>query len=100
MSFPVIDGTEVVQDPPAGYQVNFENPMKDWATINSSYIAFIIEFTVAFLLLCQRLYSAIFILRKFLIDDCGSEIHLRRPTRSGTDTDMWNRHDHTRLGMK
>lgn len=72
MSFPVIDGIEVAQAPPASYQVDFENPVKDWATINSSYIAFGIEFTVAFLLLCQRMYTAAFIIRKFLIDDCES----------------------------
>lgn len=72
MSFPVINGVEVFQEPPAGYQVDFANPERDWATINSAYAAFGIEFTVAFLLLCQRLYTAIFILHKFEIDDCKS----------------------------
>lgn len=74
MSFPVVDGTEVFQKPPLGYQVDFANPtQKDWATINSSYIAFGIEFTVALMLLCQRLYTAKFVLHKFLVDDCEFE---------------------------
>lgn len=57
-------------EPPAGYQVDFENPQRDWASINSSYVAFGIEFSVAFLFVCQRLYTNICILHKFAVDDC------------------------------
>ena len=51
MSFPVVNGVEVLVAPPEGYQVNFAHPHKDTATINSSYWAFGIEFTVAVLFL-------------------------------------------------
>ncbi|KAF9874988.1 hypothetical protein CkaCkLH20_07682 [Colletotrichum karsti] len=69
MSFPVVDGVEVLVAPPEGYQVNFTHPFKDTATINSSYWAFGIMFSVAFLFLSQRIYTATFILRKWRIDD-------------------------------
>lgn len=69
MSFPVVNGVEVAQEPPAGYQVDFENPHRDWASINSSYVAFGIEFAVAFFFFCQRMYTNIFLLHKFSVDD-------------------------------
>lgn len=73
-SFPVINGVEVFEEPPAGYEVDFANPQRDWPTINSTYIAFGIEFAVALVFFFQRLYTAIFILHKFLIDDCKLEL--------------------------
>lgn len=79
MAFPVVDGVEVLVQPPEGYHVNFTHPFKDTATINSSYWAFGIEFTVAVFFLGQRIYSALFILRKWRIDDCklklGGYVH-------------------------
>ncbi|KAF6824287.1 hypothetical protein CMUS01_10322 [Colletotrichum musicola] len=69
MSFPTVDGVEVLVAPPEGYHVNFTHPFKDTATINSSYWAFGIEFFVAFLFLSQRVYTATFILKRWRIDD-------------------------------
>lgn len=71
MSFPVVDGVEVLVAPPDNYHVNFTHPFKDTATIKSSYWAFGIEFSVAFLFLAQRVYTASFILKKWRIDDCA-----------------------------
>jgi hypothetical protein len=70
MSFPVIDSVEVGMAPPAGYNVDFANPTVDTATVNASYVAFGIMFPVAFLFLSSRMYTALFVLRKFQIDDC------------------------------
>jgi hypothetical protein len=70
MSFPVVDGVEVLVEPPEGYQVNFTHPHRDEATINSSYWAFGIEFFFAVLFLGQRVYTASFILREWRSDDC------------------------------
>lgn len=75
MAFLVIDGIEVLLPPPDGYRVNFENPSRDSHTITSSYVAFGTMFPVAFLFLSQRVYTAIFILRKWLIDDSKQDIH-------------------------
>ncbi|KAK0384648.1 hypothetical protein NLU13_8734 [Sarocladium strictum] len=69
MAFPVVDGVEVLVEPPQGYRVNFANPFRDEATINSSYWAFAIEFTVAVFFLGQRLYTASFITRRWRSDD-------------------------------
>ncbi|KAH7014425.1 uncharacterized protein B0I36DRAFT_369383 [Microdochium trichocladiopsis] len=69
MAFPIIDGTEVLLPPPAGYEVDFANPSRDSATIISTYVAFGIMFPVAVLFLSQRVYTAAFILRKWRIDD-------------------------------
>lgn len=72
MSFPVVDGVQVLVAPPEGYEVNFAHPFKDTATINSSYWAFSIEFFVALLFFSQRVYTASFVLRKWRSDDCKS----------------------------
>ncbi|OHE96904.1 hypothetical protein CORC01_07871 [Colletotrichum orchidophilum] len=69
MAFPIVNGTEVLVEPPGNYHVNFTHPFKDTATINSSYWAFGIEFSVAFLFLMQRIYTATFIVRRWRSDD-------------------------------
>lgn len=72
MSFPVVNGTEVLVAPPDGYQVNFSNPVFDTGTLNGHFWAFGVEFPIAVLFLAQRLYTSKFILRQFRIDDCKS----------------------------
>lgn len=72
MSFPEVNGVEVLIEPPEGYHVNFTHPYKDTVTINSSYWAFGIEYFVALLFLGQRVYTASFVLGKWHRDDCRS----------------------------
>ena len=72
MSFPVIDGVEVLMDPPPGYQVDFDNATKAHATIRNAYWIFGVESVLAALFLGQRLYVNAVLLRKILPDDCKS----------------------------
>ncbi|EXF86345.1 hypothetical protein CFIO01_00042 [Colletotrichum fioriniae PJ7] len=69
MSFPTVQGIEVLLEPPENYHVNFTHPFKDTATISSSYWAFGIEFSVALLFLLQRVYTATVIVRQWRTDD-------------------------------
>ncbi|KAJ1323167.1 alpha-methylacyl-CoA racemase [Microdochium nivale] len=69
MAFPFINGTEVLVAPPDGYQVDFANPARDTSTIEGTYWAFGIMFPVAFLFLSQRIYTGVFILGKWRVDD-------------------------------
>lgn len=71
MSFPTVQGTEVLLEPPKNYHLNFTHPFKDTATISSSYWAFGIEFSVALSFLLQRVYTATVIVRQWRSDDCG-----------------------------
>lgn len=70
MAFPVINGTEVIIEPPEGYHVDFAHPMYDTFAIHSHYWAFGLEFPVAFFFLLQRMYTSLFVRREFQIDDC------------------------------
>ncbi|KAK8100597.1 hypothetical protein PG999_010971 [Apiospora kogelbergensis] len=69
MAFPIVNGTEVLLPPPDGWTVDFTHPYRDEATKTNVFLAFGIEFPIATLFLAQRLYTSLFILRKFLIDD-------------------------------
>ncbi|KAH6972576.1 hypothetical protein EDB80DRAFT_659567 [Ilyonectria destructans] len=69
MSFPVVDGVEVSVEPPAGYQVDFENPQTAESTIRNAYWIFGLEFAIATTFLGQRMYTNAVLIRKFLIDD-------------------------------
>lgn len=71
MSFPTVNGVEVGAPVPTDYPyaIDFENPTRDWPTINSSYWSFGVLFIIAFLFLGQRVYTAIFIQHRFRSDD-------------------------------
>ncbi|KAK7408448.1 hypothetical protein QQX98_009375 [Neonectria punicea] len=69
MSFPVVNGVEVSMEPPAGYQVDFDNPQTAATTIKNAYWIFGLEFALATIFLGQRMYTNAVLLRKFLIDD-------------------------------
>ncbi|ETS84316.1 hypothetical protein PFICI_02341 [Pestalotiopsis fici W106-1] len=62
-----VDGVEVIMAPPDGYVVNFANPPQIGKTEIVSVI--IVENILAFAFLCQRLYTKIFLLKKFQIED-------------------------------
>lgn len=68
--FPVVDGVEVILAPPAGWVVNFTNPTRNPIVEREIKWAFGIEYPIATLFLIQRLYTSLFLVRKFLIDDC------------------------------
>ncbi|KAK6850174.1 hypothetical protein PG995_014007 [Apiospora arundinis] len=69
MAFPIINGTEVLLPAPEGWTVNFTHPYRDDATKKDVFLAFGIEFPIATLFLAQRIYTSLFILRKWRIDD-------------------------------
>jgi hypothetical protein len=70
MSFPVINGTEVLLAPPDGWVVNFTHPYRNEATKSHVHLAFGLEFPIATLFLIQRLYTSYFVLHKLQIEDC------------------------------
>jgi xanthine dehydrogenase molybdopterin-binding subunit B len=72
MSFPIVNGVEVAVPPPAGYQVDFGNPVTDKSMVRNAYWIFSVEFTIATLFLGQRMYTNAVLLRKFMLDDCRS----------------------------
>lgn len=69
--FPVVNGVEVLMPPPPGWVVNFTNPTRDYVIEREVKWAFGIEYPIATLFLLQRLYTSIFLVRRFLIDDCA-----------------------------
>lgn len=69
-SYPVVDGVEVLLAPPAGWVVNFTNPTRDSVVEKEIKWAFGVEYVIATLFLLQRMYTALVVVRKFLIDDC------------------------------
>lgn len=64
---PFIDGIEVIIDAPSGYEVNFANPPQSGKT--EIFAVSIVENILAFLFLCQRLYTKIFLMEQFQIED-------------------------------
>ncbi|KAI0177527.1 hypothetical protein BJ166DRAFT_600097 [Pestalotiopsis sp. NC0098] len=69
MSFPVINGTEVLLPPPDGWVVNFTHPYRDETTKAHVLLAFGLEFPISTLFLIQRLYTSYFVLRKLQPED-------------------------------
>ncbi|KAK7966993.1 uncharacterized protein PG986_001270 [Apiospora aurea] len=69
MAFPVINGTEVLLPPPEGWVVNFTHPYRDESTKTNVFLAFGTEFPIATLFLAQRIYTSLFVMGKFLVDD-------------------------------
>ncbi|KAL8365410.1 hypothetical protein RB595_004286 [Gaeumannomyces hyphopodioides] len=66
--FPVVDGVTVFIKPPDGYVVNFSNPQRQSAL--EHYLVFGILGPLAFVALCQRIYTKIFLGAGFKVDDC------------------------------
>ncbi|KAH9897447.1 hypothetical protein F4778DRAFT_793540 [Xylariomycetidae sp. FL2044] len=70
MSFPVINGTEVMLPPPDNWgAVDFDNPHYNYGTRTAIYWAFGWEYPLATLFLAQRMYTSFFILPRFRVDD-------------------------------
>ena len=70
MSFPVIQGVEVVLEAPEGYKVNFDNPRHDRSTTNATIWLFCIEFIIGSFFFGQRMYTNGVLVKNFHIDDC------------------------------
>ncbi|KAF2010250.1 hypothetical protein BU24DRAFT_73590 [Aaosphaeria arxii CBS 175.79] len=62
-----VSETVTMIPPPKGYVVDFENPQRQYKT--ESYIVCSVEMVLAFLFLAQRLYTKIFLMKKFQIED-------------------------------
>jgi hypothetical protein len=70
MSFPVIEGVEVVLEPPPGYEVNFDSPRHDHSTTNATIWLFCIEWIIGSFFFGQRMYTNGVLLKNFRVDDC------------------------------
>jgi hypothetical protein len=64
---PFINGTEVIIPAPPGYEVNFANPPQSGKV--EIFAVAIVENVLAFMFLCQRLYTKIFLMKQFQIED-------------------------------
>ncbi|KAK9420462.1 hypothetical protein SUNI508_06458 [Seiridium unicorne] len=64
---PFINGTEVIVAAPAGYEVNFANPPQIGKA--EIFTVCIVENILAFAFLCQRLYTKVFLMKQFQIED-------------------------------
>jgi hypothetical protein len=59
---------------PAGYVVNYESPQTQY--IAQSYTVVVVEMTLAFIFLLQRLYTKKVIMKKFQLEDGKSCMEL------------------------
>ena len=65
---PVVDGVTLVAHAPEGWVVDLENPTR--TSVMEHYLIFGIMGTFAFIALCQRYYTKIFLSKGLTIDDC------------------------------
>lgn len=70
MSFPIVNGVEVLMEAPRNETVDFDNPRTAASTIRNAYWIFGLEFSIAVLFIGQRMYTSAVLLRKFRLDDC------------------------------
>jgi hypothetical protein len=69
-AFPVTNGIETVMPPPKGWEVNFENPTSATLVFKQTCWVTGFEMLLATAFLGQRIYSKLFLIRQFQIDDC------------------------------
>lgn len=65
--FPLVDGVPVFVVAPAGYVVDMAHPLSQ--LVLGHYLIFGIVGSLAFLALCQRIYTKIFLATGFKLDD-------------------------------
>ncbi|KAL7625596.1 hypothetical protein AAE478_004816 [Parahypoxylon ruwenzoriense] len=78
MAFPVTNGVETVMPPPEGWVVNFEHPTRNENTIRQAFWVTGFELIVATAFFGQRMYTKMFLMKNFQIDDsrfCWSTSH-------------------------
>ena len=76
--YPVVDGVTVLELPPPGIVPNFDHPCQNkWL---EHYLEFGIRTSLAFLALCQRFYTKLFLSKGLQLDDCE---HSGRPGGEG-----------------
>jgi hypothetical protein len=80
--YPVVDGVTVLVLPPPGITPDFDHPRQNkWL---EHYLVFGIGAPLAFLALCQRFYTKIFLSRGLQLDDC-EHCHHRSQQQPFTD---------------
>lgn len=68
MEFPIVNGVKVFSQPPEGYVVDFDNPKQQ--KVLEHYAIFAVFGTLAFIALCQRYYTKIWLSKGLQVDDC------------------------------
>lgn len=65
---PMVDGIIVAAEAPPGWEVDLENPVR--TSVYEHYCIFGIMGTFAFIALCQRFYTKMFLSKGLALDDC------------------------------
>lgn len=64
---PTVDGIVVAAPVPAGWEADLENPIR--TSVLEHYLIFGIMGTFAFIALCQRFYTKMFLSKGLAVDD-------------------------------
>lgn len=67
--YPIVDGVTVLVLPPAGVVPDFDHPEQNKRLAH--FLVFGIGGPLAFLALCQRFYTKLFLSKGLQLDDCG-----------------------------
>ena len=70
-SYPIVDGVTVLVLPPAGVVPDFDHPEQNKRLAH--FLVFGIGAPLAFLALCQRFYTKLFLSKGLQLDDCESK---------------------------
>lgn len=62
-----VHGVPTVMAPPPGYVVDFNNPQRRLVT--EAYAVAAVENVLAIVFLAQRLYTKIFVMKQFVVED-------------------------------
>lgn len=68
--YPVVNGVTVLVPPPPGVVPNFDHPQQNQRLAH--FVVFGIGAPLAFLALCQRFYTKLFLATGLQLDDCES----------------------------
>lgn len=68
--FPVVNGVEVLRPPPEDYpyELDFDNPRQQKTL--EHYMVFGVLGSLAFIALCQRYYTKVWLSKGLQVDDC------------------------------
>lgn len=83
--FPVTNGVTTVVPPPLGYEVDFENPQRQF--VLHHFLIFGILGSLAFLCLVQRVYTRKFLAGGLRVDD-GMAVPAPSPTAGTFQADI------------
>lgn len=96
--FPEVNGTTVFRLPPEGYVVDFDNPKQQ--KVLEHYLVFGIGAPLAFIALCQRFYTKMFLSKGLQVDDgmCHLSMLISSVWNWVADIMFFSFHD-ARMGM-